>query len=276
MVVFVKPPKEFHQHYGVEVGNRKIEYVGEWRKGIAIGYSKDPMGYEYVPNLINKDGELLYSGYACHYYVEEIHRTSKGFYIVTGYTDYSAPGKDPDYRGPFLKYVISEDGRNKIRYNKKDYFIPKEMGLGIVENENTFYQLDDFKKLFKIPKKFVIESIFEDGMCLLSVPEDNRDFIVTVKANEIVDYVEVNDADKLFKLISKTNDASLIFMSTNDKSPAINAFMKQQKQIEEQKKKEHIKRLKEVYYYSASTYPRNYISEKLVTVKEFEDGIIIS
>lgn len=274
-----------------KMGKRKIEYIGEWRKGIAIGYSKDSMCHEHVPNLINKNNELLYVGYACADYVEEIYRTSKGYYVVTEYRDMSAPGKDSDYRGPFLKCVISEDGSDIIHHSKMRYghykndwydsddtavFRPKEMGCGIIENEHSFYRLDDFKKLFEIPKTYKIESIFEHGYCLLSVPDDNRDFIVTVKAKEIIDYFDVNDAEKLFKLIDKTNDSSLIRLSSNEETPSIRAFKKQLKQIEEQKEKEKEERLNKVKLFSACTYPRHYISEQSVTIEEFMNGITIS
>ena len=173
----------FTQKYEVQIDNLEIEYISEWRKGIAIGYSKDNISsYKYIPNLISKNNKILYHGYSCYDYVEEIYRTSKGYYLVYDYKDFSAPGKDPDYRGPFLKCIISENGEEIIRQydiekyqlnkhrvfknnwynsNDKDVFIPKEMGLGIVEYENSFYRLEDFKKLFEIPHKYKIESIFD-------------------------------------------------------------------------------------------------------------------
>lgn len=294
MIVFDNPKTVFHQRYGVEVtgkmGKRKIEYIGEWRKGIAIGYSKDPMSHEYVAHLITKDKELLYCGDG-YPYMEDIYRTSKGYYVVTAYHDVSAPEKDSDYRGPFLNCIISEDGKEIIHHSKVKYghfkndwydsddtsvFTPKEMGEGIVENDNTFYRLDDFKKLFDIPKKYVIESVYEQGLCLLSVPENNRDFIVTVKAKEVVDFFDVNDTDKLFELIDRTNCTSLIEFCSNEEIPAIRAFRKQQKEIEEQREKNKTERLSKVNYYSAFTYPTHYISEKTVSIEEFMDGITIS
>lgn len=291
MVDFYSPKKEFKQQYGAVVDNLEIEYIGEWRKGIAIGYSKDPMSYRMVPHLISKDKKILYRGYACSDYVEEIYRTSKGYYVVNEYRDFSAPGKDSDYRGPVLKCFISEDGKERIHHseikygyfknnwydsNNKEVFTPKEMGLGIVEHENIFYNLTDFTKLFEIPKKYKIESIFEYGLCLFSVPEDNRDFIVIVKNKEVVEYVVVNDLDHLTKLIEKTNDTSLIKFCTTESNPTINILRKQQEIIDNTQKAEKSNRLRKVKFYSDYYFPRHYISEVLITEKEFENGIVLS
>lgn len=145
--------KLFTQNYEVRIDKLEINSIGEWRKGVAIAYSGS------IPNLINRDNKVLYYGYGCEDYVEEIYRTSKGYYLVYHYKDFSAPGKDPDYRGPFLKCVISENGEeiiyqsdiDKYLYKSLDFksdwynpydndvFIPKEMGLGIVEYDNSFY-----------------------------------------------------------------------------------------------------------------------------------------
>lgn len=290
MIIYDIPKTKFTQRYEVEVENLKIIYTGEWRKGVAIGYSRNPMGHEDIPNLISKD-KVLYRGDNDYYHVEEIYRTSEGYYLVYYYRDCSAPGKDFDYRGPFLKYAISEDGKTKIcpyemingdiksgwyDSNYKKVFVPKEMGNGIVEFNNSFYRLDDFEKLFEIPQKFKIESIFEHGLCLVSVPKDNRDFIVTVKNNEAVDYVDVNDADKLVKLIEKTNNTSLIKYSNREDNAVINVIKEMQETIENQEYYEKWEHLKKVDYYSAYTYPRHYISEESVSMTDFEKGIILS
>lgn len=290
MVIFDIPMTEFNQRYEVELEKIKIQYTGEWRKGVAIGYGRNPMSYQDIPYLISKD-KILYRGNNDYYHVEEIYRTSEGYYLVFYYRDCSAPGKDSDYRGPFLKCVISEDGKTKISpykmingdintgwydSNNKKVFVPKEMGNGIVEFGNSFYRLDDYRKLFEIPQKFKIESIFEHGLCLLSVPEDNRDFIVTVKNKEVVDYVEVNDAEKLVKLIEKTNNTSLIKYSNREDNAVINVIKKQQETIEVKEYFEKCERLKRVYYYSKCTYPYNYISEESVSITEFENGITLS
>ena len=290
-MVFLNIPKtEFRQRYEVEIEKLKILYTGEWRKGVAIGYSRNPMSYQDIPNLISKD-KVLYRGDNDYYHVEEIYRTSQGYYLVYYYRDCSAPGKDSDYRGPILKCVISEDGKTRISpykmtngdkntgwydSNKKKVFVPKEMGMGIVEFENSFYRLEDFKKLFDIPKKFRIETVFEQGLCLLSVPDDNRDFIVIVKNKEVVDYSEVNDADKLIRLIEKTNDTSLINFSSRKDNVAINVIKKQQRKKENKEYNEKCKRLKKVEIFSAYTYPRHYISEDSVTTEGFLNGIILS
>lgn len=100
--------KLFTQNYEVQIGKLKIDSISEWRKEVAIAYSGS------IPNLINRDNKVLYYGYGCEDYVEEIYRTSKGYYLVYHYKDFSAPGKDPDYRGPFLKCVISENGEEII------------------------------------------------------------------------------------------------------------------------------------------------------------------
>ena len=290
MIIYDIPKTKFTQRYEVEIEKIKIKYTGEWRKGIAIGYGSNPMSYQDIPYLISKD-KILYRGDNDYYHVDEIYRTSEGYYLVYYYRDCSAPGKDSDYRGPFLKYAISEDGKTKISpykmlngdietgwydTNNKKVFVPKEMGNGFVEFENSFYRLDDYEKLFEIPKKFKIESIFEQGLCILSVPEDNRDFIVTVKNNEVVDYVEVNDADKLVKLIEKTNNTSLIKYSNREDNAVINVIKKQQETIEDKEYDEKCERLKKVYYYSACTYPRNYISDESVSKTDFENGITLS
>lgn len=288
--------KLFTQKYEVQIDNLKIEYISEWRKGVTIGYSKDNISsYKYIPNIINKNNKILYHGYGCYDYVEEIYRTSKGYYLVYHYKDFSAPGKDPDYRGPFLKCVISENGEeiiyqsdiDKYLYKSLDFksdwynpydndvFIPKEMGLGIVEYDNSFYQLDDYKKLFEIPHKFKIESIFEQNQCLLSVPDDNRDIIVTVKNAEAVDFVEVNDVDKMINLIDRTNDASLIKFSTNINSTIVKVLKKQVEIIEGKREEEKCKLLEKVNYYSDYKYPRHYISDKSITLDEFEKDITL-
>ncbi len=290
MVIFDIPKTKFTQRYEFEIDKIKIRYTGEWRKGVAIGYGSNPMSYQDIPYLISKD-KILYRGDNDYYHVDEIYRTSEGHYLVYYYRDCSAPGKDSDYRGPFLKCVISEDGKTKISpykmkngnidtgwydSNNKKVFVPKEMGNGIVEFDNSFYRLDDYEKLFEIPQKFKIESIFEHGLCILSVPEDNRDFIVTVKNNEAVDYVEVNDADKLVKLIEKTNNTSLIKYSNREDNAVINVIRKQQETIEDKEYFEKYERLKKVYYYSEYTYPLNYISEESASKTDFENGITLS
>lgn len=281
--------KLFTQNYNVQMGKLKINSISEWRKGVAIAYSGS------IPNLINRDNKVLYYGYGCYDYVEEIYRTSKGYYLVYHYKDFSAPGKDPDYRGPFLKCVISENGEeiiyqsdiDKYLYKSLDFksdwynpydndvFIPKEMGLGIVEYDNSFYQLDDYKKLFEIPHKFKKESIFEQNQCLLSVPDDNRDIIVTVKNAEAVDFVEVNDVDKMINLIDRTNDASLIKFSTNINSTIVKVLKKQVEIIEGKREEEKSKLLEKVNYYSDYKYPRHYISDKSITLDEFEKDITL-
>ena len=289
MVLLDIPKTEFRQQYEVEVEKLKILYTGEWRKGVAIGYSRSLMGFENIPNLISKD-KILYRGNDS-YHGEKIYRTSEGYYLVYYYRDCSAPGKDFDYRGPFLKYAISEDGKTIIcpykmingdiksgwyDSNNKKVFVPKEMGNSIVEFNNSFYRLDDFEKLFEIPQKFKIESIFENGLCRLSVPEDNRDFIVTVKNNEVVDFVDVNDADKLVKLIGKTNNTSLIKFSNRKDNAAINVIKEMQETIECNEFLEKWEHLEKVDYYSSSTFPRHYISEESVSITDFENGIIFS
>ena len=256
-------------------------------KGCCYRIWTHPNNHHNVPILINKKNEILFEGYSCSDYAEEIYRTSKGYYIVTGYRDCSAPGKDPDYRGPYIQRIIDEDGKTVIRKcgieydsltdrwydpNDVDFFIPKEMGMGIVENNGSLYQLSDFKKIFEIPQKFKLESVFEQGFCLLSVPEDNRDFIVTVIGKEIVSFFDVNDSERLFALMDKTNDTSLIKFCKDNKSPSIAVFKKQLKLIEEKQEE----RLNKVMLYSAYSYPRHYISEKSVTIEEFEKGITIS
>lgn len=281
--------KLFTQNYEVQIGKLKIDSISEWRKEVAIAYSGS------IPNLINRDNKVLYYGYGCEDYVEEIYRTSKGYYLVYHYKDFSAPGKDPDYRGPFLKCVISENGEEIIyqsdieRYlyinrdfkndwynpKDKDVFIPKEMGLGIVEYENSFYRLEDFKKLFEVPHKFKIESIFEQNQCLLSVPDDNRDIIVTVKNAEAVDFVEVNDVDKMINLIDRINDASLIKFSTNINSTIVKVLKKQVEIIEGKREEEKCKLLEKVNYYSDYKYPRHYISDKSITLDEFKKDITL-
>ena len=290
MVIFDIPKTEFRQRYEVEIEKVKIKYTEEWRKGVAIGYGSNPMSYQDIPYLISKD-KVLYRGDNDYYHVDEIYRTSEGYYLVFYYRDCSAPGKDSDYRGPFLKCVISEDGKTKISpykmingdmntgwydSNNKKVFVPKEMGMGIVEFENSFYRLENFKKLFDIPKKFKIESIFENGLCLLSVPDDNRDFIVTVKNKEVVGYTDVNDAGKLVRLIESTNDTSLINYSSREDNAVINVIKKQQRKIENKEYNEKCKRLKKVEIFSSYSYPRHYISENSVTTEDFVNGISLS
>lgn len=285
IVLDISPKEVFTQRYH---GKLDIISIGEWRKGIAIGYRKDPTSYHSVPCLINNNDKIIYEGYSCYDYVEGIYRTSKGYYVVTESRDFSAPGKDSKFMGTFLKCVISEDGTKKIFYSdfknghyKNDWFdsedldvfTPKEMGQSIVEYNNVFYRLDDFTRLFEIPKKFKIESIFEQGFCLLSVPEDNRDIIVTVKDKEIVEYFDVNNYDSLFKLIDKTGIYSLIELCKNDNLPTINILKKQREIIERQNKQEKSNRLRKIYCYSSYTFPRNYISKDLTTLEEFKNGI---
>ena len=283
MVIFDIPKTVFHQRYEFEIEKIKIKYTGEWRKGIAIGYGSNPLSYQDIPYLITKD-KVLYRGENDYYHVDEIYRTSEGYYLVYCYRDCSAPGKDSDYRGPFLTYVISEDGKTRISpykmingdintgwcdSNNKRVFVPREMGMGIIEFENSFYRLEDFKKLYDIPSKFKIESIFERGLCLLSVPEDNRDFIVTVKNKEAIDYIDVNNVDKLTELIEKTNDISLINYNCSENNAVIKVIKKQQQKIENKEFNEKRKRLKKVEFYSSTSYPRNYISKEIATKEEF-------
>ena len=281
--------KLFTQNYEVQIGKLKIDSISEWRKGVAIAYSGS------IPNLINRDNKILYYGYGCYDYVEEIYRTSKGYYLVYHYKDFSAPGKDPDYRGPFLKCVISENGEeiiyqsdiDKYLYKSVDFksdwynpydndvFIPKEMGLGIVEYDNSFYQLEDFRKLFEIPHKFKIESIFEQNQCLLSVPDDNRDIIVTVKNNKAIDYTDADDIEKLTTLIDITNDSTLIKYSTS-KEPIANVIRRMQAIIDMHQADEKAEALYDINYFSTYTYPRHFISDHPLAINDFDKGIIIS
>lgn len=291
MIEIKKNKIEYHQNYGIEIKKRKIEYIGQWRKDVAIGYMKDPIYHHYVPLLISKNNEILFECYACSEYTEEIYRTSRGYYIVTGYRDCSAPGKDPVYSGPIILRIIDESGRKEIhdcniKYdsntgewfdpNDADFFIPKDMGVGIVENKGSFYSLDNFEKIFEIPQKYKLESVFDQGLCLLSVPEDNRDFIVMVKNKEIVDFLDVNNENKLFNLIDRTGDTSLVNYSNNDSSYAIKVLKKQLKTIKEQKNSKKEQRLEKINYYSSYTYPRHYISKELTTIEDFKNEIKIS
>lgn len=282
--------KKYCQNYSKVINGREIRSIGEWRKGVAIGYATNPIDHHSVPYLINKSDEILYEGYSCCDYAEEIYRTSKGYYIVTGYRDTSAPGKDSHYSGPYIRRIIDEDGRTVIHKcnvfydsincrwydpNDEDFFIPREMGMGIVEYNGSFFRLDNFEKLFEIPQQYKIESIFEKGVCLLSVPQDNREFFVLVKNKEIVDYFDVNNENKLFKLINKTGNLELINYNNNEDSIAIRIFKEQKKNIDEKEEKEKRHRLEKINYYSSNTYPRHYISEDLITVEEFKNGITL-
>lgn len=181
-----------------------------------------------------------------------------------------------------MKCVISEDGGqiiylkrfeyyNNDWYDSEDnnFFIPREMGYGIVEHENSFYRLDDFEKLFELPQKFKIESIFDNEKCLLSIQEDNRDLIVVVKNKKAIDYVDVNDINKLVKFIERTNDTSLINYCTNKDNPIINIIKRQWNTIKNIQ-------LENVHFYSNTDYPRHCISEQTVTESDFEDGITLS
>lgn len=282
MVIIEKEREVFRQRFD------KDKSIGEWRKGVAIGYE-----YNNVPYLISEDKKILYRGGIIeNHYVDEILRTSEGYYLVYEYKDCSAPGKDSEYRKK-LSFIISEDGENRIPLSKlknirekssyiedngKKVFVPREMGLGIVEHENTFYRLEDFEKLFDIPKKFVIKSIFENGFCRLSIPEDNRDFIVTVKNKKVEDWVDVNDVDKLTQLIEKTNDTSLVKYCKREDSAFINIIKKQQEEIKEKErltKREHLAKV--IFYSDYPYYDRcNYISEEIVTPSDFEQGITLS
>ena len=97
MVIFDIPKTVFHQRYEFEIEKIKIKYTGEWRKGIAIGYDSNPLSYQDIPYLITED-KVLYRGENDYYHVDEIYRTSEGYYLVYCYRDCSAPGKDSDYR----------------------------------------------------------------------------------------------------------------------------------------------------------------------------------
>lgn len=270
-------PKEFLQDYNRRIDNVDIFYIGEWRKGIAIAYSK--YNGRLVPNLISIKGELLYEGFACYYYVEDIYRTSKGYYVVTEYRDCSAPGKDSDYRGPFIKYVISEDGKEKILYTEfsrrrfvnhwfnpraKNVFETTDMGCRIVRHNNTFYDIETLENIFTIPKKFKVESIFISKMCMLSVPSDNRDFIVKVQNRNIVDYVDIKNTERIVDLINKTNDLSIIKYCAQNDSPVMNIL---RKQYNNNKEKEELK---------ISQYRYKSISDINITLEEFKDNFIIS
>ena len=300
MIVLDNPTKKYWKRYNVEVNGVKILYTGEWRKDIAIGYSEASRNHD-VPNLVSRDKKILYRGDVNREgYVDEIYRTSAGYYLVYSWRDWSAPGKDSDYRKS-LKCIISEDGQTKIDpsridsplpsmytdtestwidKNGSEVFIPREVGMGIVEYENSFYRLDDFKKIFDIPQKFHLENIFEKGFCRFSVPEDNRDFIVTVKKNEIVDWVETNNVEGLVQLIEKTSDTSLIKYCKKNDSSIISVIKKQQKSLIEQEQIAKENRLSKVIFYSVGGYPfygqNNSISDTMVTAEDFLQGITFS
>ncbi|MBR6332867.1 MAG: hypothetical protein IKR77_00545 [Bacteroidales bacterium] len=275
----IKNPQTIYSKKSNPTDNR-FSRIGQWRKDIAIAYKNDPIYREEVPCLINKEREIIYEGNCNEGYPDEIYRTSKGYYLVYYYKDISAPGKDSRYSGPYLKKVISEDGKSQIWaygfeykvfknewYDTKDknVFITKDMGDGIVEHNNSLYRLEDFKKIGDLPKKFKIESIFEDGLCLLSVPKDNRDYFVIVKNGEIDNFFEVNDTNKLISLIDKTNDTSIIKYCTNNKSPIIRVLKKQQDKVDDY--------IADEFYNYLFSHGRFRISDNPFTAEDFESGI---
>ena len=176
----------------------------------------------------------------------------------------------------------NEIGSNKWPLNAKDVYAlgkyPMEMGYGLLYYEHTFYDIESLEMKFFISKDFQVESIFKDGLCDLNYVKENRDLIITVKENEIIDSFNINDTDRLINVVRKTGDLD-IFNFCGSANPENNLNINELKEvIINEKKKElgsfvdYIGREKDCYYCN-SREPLKSISRRVFTREQFIDGV---
>lgn len=191
--------------------NTSLATIGMRRKGIAIAYipkrSVNYVQYSSTYYLVNKDNEVIfelnteYKETHFEYYNNRIYRTIKGFYIIeyNGLEIRNRVGRDDqefDYTGV---EVLDENGDKVPSWDKNEIGIDKEcnyMGYGIFEFENTFYNSESLEKLFSIPSKFHIDTIFENAFAQLSVNQ-SFEFAVIVKDKNIIEQSLFTDLENI-------------------------------------------------------------------------------
>lgn len=185
--------------------------IGMRRKGIAIAFVPNRfvnyVQYSSTYYLVNKDNEVIfelnteYKETHFEYYHNRIYRTIKGFYIIekNGLEIRTRVGKDDQEIDYTSVEVLDENGDKVPTWDKNDIGIDKEcnyMGYGIFEFENTFYDSESLEKLFSIPSKFHIETIFENDMARLSINQ-SFEFAVIVKDKNIIEQCVFKELDNL-------------------------------------------------------------------------------
>lgn len=191
--------------------NTSLATIGMRRKGIAIAYipkrSVNYVQYSSTYYLVNKDNEVIfelnteYKETHFEYYNNRIYRTIKGYYIIeyNGLEIRNRVGRDDqefDYTGV---EVLDENGDKVPSWDKNEIGIDKEcnyMGYGIFEFENTFYNSESLEKLFSIPSKFHIDTIFENAFAQLSVNQ-SFEFAVIVKDKNIIEQSLFTDLENI-------------------------------------------------------------------------------
>lgn len=191
--------------------NTSLATIGMRRKGIAIAFipkrSVNYVQYSSTYYLVNKDNEVIfelnteYKETHFEYYNNRIYRTIKGYYIIeyNGLEIRNRVGRDDqefDYTGV---EVLDENGDKVPSWDKNEIGIDKEcnyMGYGIFEFENTFYNSESLEKLFSIPSKFHIDTIFENAFAQLSVNQ-SFEFAVIVKDKNIIEQSLFTDLENI-------------------------------------------------------------------------------
>lgn len=213
-----------HSEYSEQVVIHKNEVDSSWqdkhtslatigmrRKGIAIAFVPqrfvNHVQYSSTYYLVNKDDKVIfelnteYKENYFEYYHNRIYRTIKGFYIIeyNGLYIRNRVGRDDQEIEYANIKVLDENGHNVSSWNSKEIGINKEphyMGYGIFEFENTFYDSESLEKLFSIPSKFRIETIFTNDLARLSVNQ-SFEYAVIVKDKEIVEQCLFEELDNI-------------------------------------------------------------------------------
>lgn len=174
-----------------------LERITDWRKGIAVAryfFNSIKPSWKYF--LIDKDYNYLYEKSSWHedeIEGEQIERVFGGCYIVKDVKlddCRTFPGQDRDteyYYSTCVKAVLDENGKVLSKEEMNNFLKQNpikqttDYGEGIVECESSFYRLDTYQYLFKIPKTLKPLEYYKDGRCRVSIVSDYRDFYVVVK-----------------------------------------------------------------------------------------------
>lgn len=208
----------------IERENGWIEYyatfkrkgiLGNWRKGIAIFGQNMLIDKNY--NEIAKVNGRLY-------------RIFGGYYANLGIRKYNYitfPGKDreTEYEQMLIINALFDENGNRIEHQQSleifkkidilQSLIAVEVGDDRVFYKNALYNLQDYSLITKFSKNIILDGVFTNGYCKVTIPDDNRDFIVVVhdhKINHVFTEQEFNHLRTLLDLEIK-EDAPLTALS---------------------------------------------------------------
>lgn len=169
---------------GYRVGQRTKRFakIGSFRKGVAIATLLHPdKDVEQV--LVNVRCEIIY--WPCgRYEGVRITRLLGGDYLLEGFEDVSAPGKDWHWVR-FTKVISDKDFRGEVYQYPMDS--PYERGK-VVRYANTFYDLESYDVICSAPNisTFYIDSDLACGRCDVHDKKYYKQLLVEARNGDIV------------------------------------------------------------------------------------------